>query len=52
MWNYNTSSDAYKGIVDTNEVSWLKVSAINGPYVLLFSGGNENQDVIDAFNKY
>ena len=52
VYEYDTSSDTYKGIVDTNEVSGLKVSAINGPYILLFSNGNENQDVIDAFNKY
>ena len=52
VYEYDTNSDTYKGIVDTNEVSGLKVSAINGPYVLIFSGGNENQDVIDAFNKY
>ena len=52
VYEYDTNSDTYNDIVKTSEVSGLKVSAVNGPYVLIFSGGNENQDVIDAFNKY
>lgn len=52
VYEYDTSSDTYQEIVDSKNVSGLKVSAINGPFVLLFSNGNENQDVIDAFNAY
>lgn len=52
VYEYDTSSDTYKSILDTNSVSGLTVSAVNGPYILIFSNGNSNQDVIDAFNNY
>lgn len=53
VYEFDTASDAYTSILSTNEVSGLTVSAINGPYVLIFSTGSTvNQSVIDAFNNY
>lgn len=52
VYEYDTSSDTYKEIVNTNSVSGLTVSAINGPYILIFSNGNVNQTVIDSFNSF
>ncbi len=52
VYEYDTSSDIYAEIVNSNSVSGLKVSAINEQFVLIFSGGQENQEIIDAFNAY
>ena len=52
VYEYDETSDTYKEIVNTNAVSGLTVSAINGPYVLIFSNGTTDQNVIDAFNNY
>lgn len=53
VYEFDTTSDTYSSILSTNEVSGLTVSAINGPYVLIFSTGSTvNQSVIDAFNNY
>lgn len=52
VYEYDEASDTYKSIVETNEVSGLKVYAINGPYILIFSNDTPNQSVIDAFNAY
>ena len=52
LYEYDTESDTYKSIVENNEVNGLKVSALNGPYILIFSNGNENQEIIDAFKAY
>lgn len=52
VYEYDTSSDTYNEIVNTNSVSGLTVSAINGPYILIFSNGNVNQTVIDSFNSF
>lgn len=52
VYEYDMTSDVYKSIVDTNEVSGLTVSAINGPYILIFSNNATDAAVIDAFNNY
>ena len=52
VYEYDMNSDTYKQIVDTNSVSGLTVSAINGPYVLMLSNDDVNQSVIDVFNAY
>lgn len=52
VYEYDMTSDTYKSIVDTNEVSGLTVSAINGPYILIFSNNATDAAVIDAFNNY
>ncbi|MBQ9610632.1 MAG: hypothetical protein IJV15_14465 [Lachnospiraceae bacterium] len=52
VYEYDETSDTYKEIVNTNAVSGLTVPAINGPYVLIFSNGTTDQNVIDAFNNY
>lgn len=52
VYEYDTASDTYTEILNNNSVSGLKVSAINGPFILIFSNGQENQDVINAFNAY
>lgn len=52
VYEYDMTSDTYQEIVNTNSVSGLTVSAINGPYVLIFSNGNVDQAVIDSFNAF
>lgn len=52
IYEFDESSDTYKSIIDTNEVSGLKVYAINGPFILIFSNDASDQSIINAFNNY
>lgn len=52
VYEYDMSSDTYKAIVDNNSVNDITVSAINGPYVLIFSNDEVDQHVIDVFNSF
>lgn len=50
VYEYDESSDTYKDIVSTKQVSGINIYAINGPLVLVFSNDEANHTVIDAFN--
>jgi hypothetical protein len=57
LYEYDTESDAYKGLVETGEVELegfnmtLKVSAIKGKFVLFCEDAPNKDDIVAAFNE-
>ncbi len=58
VYEYDTNSDAYKTLVETNQVELqgfnmtLKATAIKGKYVLFCEDAANKADIISAFNDF